>query len=148
VAISVTVEDLNLINRLEALIIERLQDLTELGAKVIAHPSYATSGRTVPQGLLSVAYVRSAFGPAPTRIAPQQEEEIQFQVSWRLRDLRSHAEVYPLSRAVVHLLRGWRPLNCFNSAFYPKNIELLEQDEEGYWPLFLLFGIRILIDAS
>jgi hypothetical protein len=144
--IALAVEDIELVNRLEQAIIDRLQQLTELGAAVVTRPPQQASGSPVPRGLLSVSYVRSGFNRPRDRVVIDQEEELQFQIEWKLLDLRSHSEAYKLTRAAKLLLQGWCPFDsslCGVGRFYCLGIELLEQTEAKYWPLLMLFGLKI-----
>ncbi|NCJ05204.1 hypothetical protein GS597_01445 [Synechococcales cyanobacterium C] len=135
--------EITLLNRLENAILERLNVLVDMGARVEAQPANEESGRPVPKGLLTVAYVRSRWSRPKDRRDPVQDEELQFQISWRLRDLRSHQETYKLTRATKWLLTGWVPDECLDAGFYPLDAELVEQDEQGYWRFYMMFGLLI-----
>jgi hypothetical protein len=137
-------DELNLLRILEDAIVERLSQLTEVGAtRIEAYPAKEDSGQPVPKGLLQVAYTDSLWTRPRSRNDPVQGEEMQFQLVWRLRDLRTHQEAYALLRATVWLLKGFCPIGCYDSCFYPLGASFVEQDEQGYWTYYQKFGYQL-----
>lgn len=143
-AADIPLDELEMIQRIENAIVGRLQTLTDVGAtRIEAHPPEDPSGKPVPKGLLQVAYVQSRWSRPKSRVAAVQEEEMQFQLSWRFRDLRTHQESYKLIRATYCLLKDFAPFDCWDSVLYPLAAELIEQDEQGFWTFYMMFGYQI-----
>lgn len=144
-AVVIPEEALNLVAEIENAIRDRLLQLAEIGAKVKVEPSTLTDvGKTVPQGRLTIACVDSQFSRPPAGLVTGgvQIEEMHFQLDWQLRDLRTHQEAWRVVRAVWYLLHGWVPHHCEESGLFCMGIELQPQTDQGYWPIYMMFGIR------
>jgi hypothetical protein len=145
-ALSIPTDELNLIADIEDAIKTRLLVLKELGASVEVDPStLSDQQRAKPQGRLTIACIGSSFTEPPIAVTnhAKQIETLRFQLDWRLRDLRTHQEAWRISQATLWLLSGWQPHDCHNSGLYPIGRELQGQDEQGYWPIYMMFGLRI-----
>ena len=144
--LNIPADELNLIAEIEDAIKGRLLVLKELGAAVEVDPStLSDQQRTKPQGRLTIACTGSDFAAPPAGVVTHahQMETLRFQLDWRLRDLRTHQEAWRISQATWWLLTGWRPHACYNSQLFPIARELQGQDEQGYWPIYMMFGLRI-----
>jgi hypothetical protein len=69
---------------------------------------------------------------------------LHFQLDWQLRDLRTHQDAWRVIRAAWVLLHGWRPHPCHEGTLFCIAIELQEKTEAGYWPIYSMFGLRLM----
>lgn len=138
-------EELNLVAEVENNIRDRLLQLAEIGAKVKVEPSTLSDlGKVVPAGRLTIACVDSQFSrpPAGLLTGGEQIEEMHLQLDWQLRDLRTHQEAWRVVRAIWYLLHGWGPHHCNVGTLFCMGIELQPQTDQGYWPIYMMFGLR------
>jgi hypothetical protein len=145
-ALSIPTDELNLVADIEDAIKARLLVLKELGASVEVDPSTLSDQQKVkPQGRLTIACIGSALSAPPSGVTThaRQIEEFRFQLDWRLRDLRTHREAWRIVQATWWLLTGWRPHQCHDGALFCIAKELQGQDDQGYWPIYMMFGLRI-----
>lgn len=144
--LNIPTDELNLVADIEDAIKARLLVLKELGASVEVDPStLSDQQRTKPQGRLTIACIGSALTSPPNGVTThaRQIEEFRFQIDWRLRDLRTHQEAWKIVQATWWLLTGWRPNPCHEGTLFCVAKELQGQDEQGYWPIYMMFGLRI-----
>ena len=142
-SIDLSTETLELINRIQDAIQERLMPLQELGVKLRAQPS-SESGQPVPRGLVQMFYLGSSFTkPRDGEIV--QRRELQFLLSLYMRDLRTHSEIYPVEQAIWALLTNYQPDAClWPGLLYPIESQLRpERNDQGYWISDLVVGMQI-----
>ena len=139
-------EELNLVAEIENAIRDRLTQLNQLGAREADEPSTLSDlGKVQPQGRLTIACVDSQFTLPPKGMVygNEQIEEMHFQLDWQLRDLRTHQEAWRVILGVWYLLSGWQPHHCHDGMLFCMAIELQDRTEQGYWPILMMFGLRL-----
>lgn len=131
---------LDLISEIENAITARLEPIKALGSFVQAQPEQM--GRPMPVSQLFVAYRGSNWEDGHIEQHVRLDRLMQFQVTWRLRDLQSHQAVHRIEQGTLHLLVGWRPLVC-DRGLFPIKSDYLGQDEQNFWVCNLMFGLVI-----
>lgn len=117
------------------------EPLEELGVRVFAGDKDGGPVSVKPDLLL--VYLGSSFGdPQGGDGVGQQSRIMRWQLSLRLRDLRTHEALYPIEQVVLYALKGFSPDPCLIGAIYPLATRLRPRDEQGYWGHEFMFGLK------
>lgn len=138
------VPDQNLLNELEAALIERIKaPLEEIEVRVFAGDR--KDGVAVLDRDFLCVFVGSGFSNPNNYLGTGDQDRVMtWQLSIRLKRLinEGHTDHYPMEQIIIKSLKGYQPHPCVDGAFYPVRTRLVRRDSEGYFYYECLIAIR------